>query len=141
MTFRIFHSPLNSKCCLPTLERGVYQDSCLCRIVKIGFSSGKALGKFPIKSHSLENSRNLIGYRSEVYSVGLRLESKAFGSTVRKRAKNLRQKCRYRPPRIVIRAISVLNLKAGLHRRFLSQRLSAIFVAPKLQPAAISLRF
>ena len=32
-------------------------------------------------------------------------------------------------------------LKARLHRRVLSQQLNAIFVVPKLQPAAILLRF
>ena len=33
------------------------------------------------------------------------------------------------------------SLKARLHKRFLSQQLNANFVEPKLQPAAISLRF
>ena len=36
---------------------------------------------------------------------------------------------------------SVTRVKPRLHRRFLSQQLNAIFVALKLQPAAISLRF
>ena len=36
---------------------------------------------------------------------------------------------------------SIVLVKARLHRRFLSQQLNAIFVAPELQPAAISLRF
>ena len=40
-----------------------------------------------------------------------------------------------------ISSIVNLVLRPVLHRRFLSQQLNAIFVAPKLQPAAISLRF
>ena len=39
------------------------------------------------------------------------------------------------------RIAQVQHLKARLHRRFLSHQLNAIFVAPKLQPFAISLRF